>query len=73
MAYLRDPEHRPGTVFEMKATYAHRGCVKYLDYPADDPLCAYVKAHYKLVCENPFYRIYTERESTVGWQCDACE
>jgi hypothetical protein len=63
MAYLKDPDHRPGTVFEMKAMYAHRGCIKFLDYSKEDPLPAYINSNYNLVCETEFYRVYTERST----------
>src|SRR5260221_6432581 len=67
-AYIKDPDHRPGTVFEMKAMYAHRGCIKFLDYSKDDPLPAYINSNYNLVCETAFYRVYTER--STNW-CNA--
>ena len=65
MGYLRDPCHRPATVFEMKALYGHTGTRNRLDYSADDPLVVYVKSQCELIYENQFYRVYARRESQL--------
>jgi hypothetical protein len=62
MTYLRDPNHHPVIVFEMKTHYTPAGTRNNLAYSLDDPLVAHIKSRCEPIYETPFYRVYCRKE-----------
>jgi hypothetical protein len=58
MPDIGDLGRQPGTVFEMKCVFNHRGSVVPRKYLVDDPLAGFVHARYDLLFENEYYRVY---------------